>query len=120
CGSTGRAVASSVLGILLPRLMASAHGILAAGIQTDERDTHPVGRAASYYGTCEPADGPPRRAGHGAVRTESGSQDPKGDGVDIRLSEEDELFARTLREYALDRLLPNMPRWRTEAYPPDL
>lgn len=40
--------------------------------------------------------------------------------MDFRLSEEDELFGRTLRDYARERLLPNMPRWRTEAYPPDL
>ena len=40
--------------------------------------------------------------------------------MDFRLSEVDELFATTLRDYARERLMPNMPRWRTEAYPPDL
>jgi cyclohexanecarboxyl-CoA dehydrogenase len=40
--------------------------------------------------------------------------------VDFTLSDEDELFARTLRDYARDRLRPNVPRWRTEPFPREL
>lgn len=34
-------------------------------------------------------------------------------------SADDELFASTLRSYALDRLMPDYQRWRTEPYPTD-
>jgi cyclohexanecarboxyl-CoA dehydrogenase len=34
-------------------------------------------------------------------------------------SEDDDLFAETLRRYALERLLPDYQRWRTEPYPKD-
>ncbi|MDP1818657.1 MAG: acyl-CoA dehydrogenase family protein [Acidimicrobiales bacterium] len=37
--------------------------------------------------------------------------------MDFTLSDEDELFARTLRDYASSRLLPDMARWRREPYP---
>ena len=32
---------------------------------------------------------------------------------------DDEMFAETLRRYALERLLPDYPRWRNEPYPMD-
>ena len=36
------------------------------------------------------------------------------------LSEEDELFGDTLRAFAMERLLPDMARWRSEPYPREL
>lgn len=40
--------------------------------------------------------------------------------MDFSFSDEDQLFAETLRDYARRRLLPEMGRWRTEPYPREL
>ena len=40
--------------------------------------------------------------------------------MDFTLSEENELLRTTVRSFALSKLLPAMPRWRTEAFPREL
>lgn len=44
----------------------------------------------------------------------------RGPIMNFAFSDEDELFADTLRDYARNRLLPDMQRWRTEPYPREL
>jgi cyclohexanecarboxyl-CoA dehydrogenase len=37
----------------------------------------------------------------------------------VQLTEDDRLLAESMRRYALDRLLPDFARWRTEPFPPE-
>lgn len=39
--------------------------------------------------------------------------------MDFRFSDEDELFRQTLRDYAIKRLLPDYPAWKTDRHPRD-
>lgn len=40
--------------------------------------------------------------------------------MDFTFSEQDDLLRKTVRSFALSKLLPEMPRWRSEPFPREM